>query len=79
MFLIDAIKPDVDKKFKTLFLTDCLGEGSRESTKYPILFLFAFGLLAATKTLFKRNKKISYTHGNADYYKRAPNNFFIRK
>ena len=29
MFLIDAIKPNVEKKFKTL--RDCLGEGSRES------------------------------------------------
>jgi hypothetical protein len=34
-----------------------------ESEAYKIkpgLFLFAFGLLAATKTLFKRNKKTNF-------------------
>ena len=35
MFLIDAIKPNVEKKSKTcfIFLRDCLGEGSQERTK----------------------------------------------
>ena len=50
MFLIEAIK-HVEKKLKTCFLRDCLGEVK------PVLFLFALGLLAATKTLFKRNEK----------------------
>ena len=63
MFLIDAIKPKVEKKFKTCFinLRDCLGGVSRERNKIkPVLFLFALGLLAATKTLFKRNEKTYY-------------------
>ena len=52
MFLIEAIK-HVEKKLKNLFyfLRDCLGEVK------PVSFLFALGLLAATKTLFKRNEK----------------------
>ena len=34
MFLIGAIKPIAEKKLKlVLYLRDCLGEGSRESTK----------------------------------------------
>ena len=40
MFLIGAIKPKAEKKFKTFFiLSDCLGLGSLESTKEkPVLF-----------------------------------------
>ena len=61
MVLIYAIKPNVEKKFKlvlsfysTVFF---LGGGLVGSVQIkPVLFLFAFGLLAATKTLFKRNK-----------------------
>ena len=41
MFLIFAIKPTVEKKFKT----------KKKN------FLFVLGLLAATKALFKRNEK----------------------
>ena len=58
MFLIDAIKPKVEKKFKNcvIFLCDCLGEVSCKRTK-PVLFIFALCLLAATKTLLKRSEK----------------------
>jgi hypothetical protein len=35
MFLIDAIKPNIEKKSKTFFiLMDCLGEGSFEFIFY---------------------------------------------
>ena len=52
----NAIKPNPEKKFKTFFfLRDCLWEGRRESKIG--FFLFMSGLLVATKTLFKRNKK----------------------
>ena len=33
MFLNDAIKPNVEKKFKTCFLRYILGKGNWESTK----------------------------------------------
>ena len=53
MFLIDVIKPKVEMKLKTLS-TFCATGSAQKKT---ILFLFALGLLAATKTLFKRNEK----------------------
>ena len=33
MFLINAIKPKVEKKLKTCFFGDCLGEVSWKKTK----------------------------------------------
>ena len=39
------------------FLRDCLGEVSNKIK--PVLFLFALGSLAATKTLLKRKEKLS--------------------
>ena len=50
MFLIDAIKPNVENKL-VLFYTKVYKIKS-------VLFLFVFGLLAVTKTVFKRNEKI---------------------
>ena len=50
MFLIDAIKQNVEKKFKTclIFLTRLLREGESQAYKIKPFFF-----LAATKTLFK--------------------------
>jgi hypothetical protein len=50
------------KEIQNLFysLRDCLVFKRGELRAYkikPVLFLFALGLLAATKTLFKRNEK----------------------
>ena len=60
MFLIGAIKPIAEKKLNlVLFLCDCLGEASRYEIKL-VSFLYAVGLVAATKTLFKRKEKIFY-------------------
>ena len=58
MFLNDAIKYNVERKFKTcfLFLRDCLGEVGRKL----VWFLFVLCFLAATKKLFKTNEKIEY-------------------
>ena len=57
MFLIDADKPNIEKKFKTCFIfyATVLGRGAYKIK--PNLLLFAFGLLAAIITLFKRNEK----------------------
>ena len=58
LFLIDVLKTKVEKKLKTwfIFLRICLGE---EAYKLKtVLFIFALSLLAATKTLFKRNVKL---------------------
>ena len=64
MFLIGAIKPISEKILKlVLFLRDCLGEGSWESTKKILLFLYAVGLVAATKTLCKRKEKSYFVVG----------------
>ena len=49
MFLIDAIQPIV-KEIKTCF-SFCTYKIK------PVLFLFDLGLMAATKTLVKRNEK----------------------
>ena len=49
MFLIDAIKLKVEKKLQTCFL-------ARLFKIKLVMFLFALGLLAATKTLLKRNE-----------------------
>ena len=62
MFLIDAVKPKVEKKFKTCFIFLRLFKRVElEAYKIkPVLFLFAIGLLAATKTLFKETRKLYY-------------------
>ena len=52
MFLIDAIKPNVEKKFKTVFLRYCLGGGSQESKNKT-----SFVSFRVRKTLFRRNEK----------------------
>ena len=59
MFLIDAIKTIVERKFQTcvIFLRDCLGGELRTYKIKPVLFLYAVGLLAATKKLHKRKEK----------------------
>ena len=59
MFLIDAIKPKVENKLKTcIFFARLFKGGDSEAYKIkPVLFLLALGLLAATKTLFKRNER----------------------
>ena len=60
IFLIDAIKPIIEKKLKNCFIFTRLFRGG-EFGAYkikPVSFNFAFGLLAATQTLFKRNEKI---------------------
>ena len=62
MFLIDAIKPNGEKKIKTCLLFTRLFRGGK-SGAYKIKavwFLYAIGLLAATKALFKRNEKTYY-------------------
>ena len=58
MFIIEAIKHNVEEKFKTYFLRDCLGEGEVGKVQNKTDFVsFVLGLLAAIKTLFnfKRN------------------------
>ena len=55
MLLIDAIKPNVENKL-VLFYTQLLRGGKSGAYKIKTaLFLFKLGLLAATKTVFKRN------------------------
>ena len=55
---MDAIKPNVEKKFKICFSFNVRGGESEEYKIKSALFLLAFSLLAKTKTLFKRNEKI---------------------
>ena len=59
MFLIGAIKPIAEKKFRTCFIFTRLFRGGQlgEFEIKPGLFLYAVGLVAATKTLFKRKEK----------------------
>ena len=63
MFLIYAINiTNVEKKFNSFFLCDCLGEVSRKVAsvqKKTVLFLFVLCFLAATKTLFKTKENIN--------------------
>ena len=50
MILINAIKPNVEKKSKRVFFMRLFRGGEFGSYKIkPVLFLFASGLLAATK------------------------------
>ena len=59
MFLIDAIKPKVEKKFKTCkkFFARLFRGGESEAFKIKLgLFLFALGLLVATK-LYSKTKE----------------------
>ena len=59
MFLIDASKLNLEKKFKTCFIfTRHFSEGKSGAYKIkPVLFLFVLRLQATTKTLLKRNEK----------------------
>ena len=54
MFLIDAIKPKRENKLKLTLLSR--GVELEMFKIKPVLFLFALGLLAATKIVLKRNK-----------------------
>ena len=59
MFLIDAFKPKVKKKFKPCFTRRRFRGGESRTYKIkPVLFLFALGLLPATKTLLKKTRII---------------------
>ena len=55
MFLIGAIKPIAEKKFKICFI---FYELFREYEIKPVLFLYAVGFVAAAKTLCKRKEKV---------------------
>ena len=67
MFLIDAIKPKVENKKLVLFFARLFMGGESKAYKIkPALFLFALGLLAATKTLFERNEKLSFAYNPND-------------
>ena len=57
LFLIDTIKPNLENKIKNFMRLFKGGKLGGYKIK-PVLFLFVLGLLAATKTLFKKNKKI---------------------
>ena len=60
MFLIDAIKPNIEKKIKTCVISTQLfrvGELGAYKIK-PVWFLFAIGLLAAIKTLQKKRENL---------------------
>ena len=60
MFLIDAIKPIKEKKFKhfsKFFMRLFRGGELRADKIKPVLFLYTVGLLAATKTLHKTKEK----------------------
>ena len=62
MFLIDSIKPKVEKKLKAFFTFFALLFSRVELEAYtirPVLFLFALGLLAETKTSKERRKVIT--------------------
>ena len=56
MFLIDAIKPS-RKEIKDFFARLFKGGESKAYKIKLVLFLIDLGLLAATKTLIKRNEK----------------------
>ena len=60
MFLICAIKHIIEKKFKTrfIFMRPFRGGELRAYKIKPVLFFYAIGLVAATKTLHKRKEKI---------------------
>ena len=61
MFLIYGIKPNVEKKFKTCVIFTQLFRGGKlgEYEINPVLFLFMFGLLTATK-LYSKETRIEY-------------------
>ena len=55
MFLIDAIKPIEEKKFKNCFIFYATDELRAYKIK-PVLFLYAVGFLAATKNTQKKEE-----------------------
>ena len=63
MFLIDTIKPNVEKEIQNLFyfFTQLFRGGESQAYKIkPVLFISVLCFLAATKTLFKTNDKGRY-------------------
>ena len=59
MFLIDAIKPKVEKKLKLVLFcaTDCLGEVSQNKTSF-VCFRFRFA--GGNKIFILKNEKTYY-------------------
>ena len=62
MFFIDALKHNVEKKFKYfVFFTRLFRGGESQEYKIkPVLFLFVLSFLAATKTLYSKQTSIVY-------------------
>ena len=59
LFLIDDIKPNLEKKFKTCYFRRLFRGGESGAYKIKtILFLFAFGLLAATKYIIEKKREM---------------------
>ena len=63
MFLIDIIKPNAEKKYKTcfIFLRNCLGEGSRESTNLTRFVSFRVWLGGCNKKLYSKQTRKYYS------------------
>ena len=58
MFLIDAIKLNVEKKFKTCFIFSATVQGIvRIVPNKPSFYLFVLSLLAAKKNIFKKKRE----------------------
>ena len=51
MFLIDAIKPNVEKILKTCFLSNCLDKESRERTKLNRFVSFCVRFVSDNKNI----------------------------
>ena len=60
MYLIDTIKHNVEKKFKTFFLRDCLGEVSHKRTNKPIFVFFLCYIFERQQNFlhYKRENKL---------------------
>jgi hypothetical protein len=58
IFLIDAIKPKVEKKFQ-IFLRDCFGEVSRERTNKTSFGYFRVRFVGSNKNIIQTERKTS--------------------
>ena len=63
MFLIDAIKPNIEKKFKTCYLRDCFGDRG-ESGEYKINLYFSFGIrfVGGNKDILEKKREKRLCH-----------------
>ena len=68
MFLIDFIKPNMEKKFKPRFLRDCLWVESCGNKIKPVFVSFCVRFVKSNKNIIQKKREYLSKELIVDYY-----------